>query len=114
MPLLPDEPLDFEAVGEDAPHEAAVVLVLRVPDGLLLGQASSSLPPRWAAGALAPWIVRPASPSARAGTMMAAIRTKFEVALERSRFPESDWTVVGITAAYLLTAPSQQLADMPA
>ena len=55
---------------------------------------------------LAPWIVRPASPSARAGTMMAAIRTKFEVALERSRFPESDWTVVGITAAYLLTAPS--------
>ena len=33
---------------------------------------------------LAPWIVRPASPSARAGTMMAAIRTKFEVALERS------------------------------
>ena len=45
---------------------------------------------------------------------MAAIRTKFEVALERSRFPESDWTVVGITAAYLLTAPSQQLADMPA
>ena len=63
---------------------------------------------------LAPWIVRPASPSARAGTMMAAIRTKFEVALERSRFPESDWTVVGITAAYLLTAPSQQLADMPA
>ena len=46
--------------------------------------------------------------------MMAAIRTKFEVALERSRFPESDWTVVGITAAYLLTAPSQQLADMPA
>ena len=45
--------------------------------------------------------------SARAGTMMAAIRTKFEVALERSRFPESDWTVVGITA-------SQQLADMPA
>ena len=32
---------------------------------------------------LAPWIVRPASPSARAGTMMAAIRTKFEVALER-------------------------------
>ena len=63
---------------------------------------------------LAPWIVRPASPPARAGTMMAAIRTKFEVALERSRFPESDWTVVGITAAYLLTAPSQQLADMPA
>ena len=63
---------------------------------------------------LAPWIVRPASPSARAGTMMAAIRTKFEVALERSCFPESDWTVVGITAAYLLTAPSQQLADMPA
>ena len=49
----------------------------------------------------------------RAGTMMAAIRTKFEVALKRSRFPESDWTVVG-TAAYLLTAPSQQLADMPA
>ena len=38
--------------------------------------------------------------------------TKF-VALERSRFPESDWTVVGITAAYLLTAPSQQLADSP-
>ena len=63
---------------------------------------------------LAPWIVRPAPPSARAGTMMAAIRTKFEVALERSRFPESDWTVVGITVAYLLTAPSQQLADMPA
>ena len=62
---------------------------------------------------LAPWIVRPASPSARAGTMMAAIRTKFEVALKRSRFPKSDWTVVGITAAYLLTAPSQQLADMP-
>ena len=59
---------------------------------------------------LAPWIVRPASPSARAGTMMAAIRTKFEVALAS----ESDWTVVGITAAYLLTAPSQQLADMPA
>ena len=63
---------------------------------------------------LAPWIVRPASPSARAGTMMAAIRTKFEVALEHSRFPESDWTVVGITAACLLTAPSQQLPDMPA
>ena len=63
---------------------------------------------------LAPWIVRPASPSARAGTMMAAIRTKFEAALERSRFPKSDWTVVGITAAYLLTAPSQQLANMPA
>ena len=63
---------------------------------------------------LAPWIAWPASPSARAGTMMAAIRTKFEVALERSRFLESDWTVVGITAAYLLTAPSQQLADMPA
>ena len=61
---------------------------------------------------LAPWIVRPAS--ARAGTMMAAIRTKFEVALERPRFPESDWTVVGITAAYPLTAPSQQLADTPA
>ena len=37
---------------------------------------------------------------------MAAIRTKFEVALERSRFPASDWTVVGITAAYLLTAPA--------
>ena len=37
--------------------------------------------------------VRPAPPSARAGTMMAAIKTKFEVALERSRFPESDWTV---------------------
>ena len=34
---------------------------------------------------LAPCIVRPAPPSARAGTMMAAIRTKFEVALERSR-----------------------------
>ena len=34
--------------------------------------------------------------------------------IERSRFPESDWTVAGITAAYLLTAPSQQLADMPA
>ena len=33
---------------------------------------------------LAPWIVRPASPSARAGTMMAAIRTKFEVALGRA------------------------------
>ena len=63
---------------------------------------------------LAPWIVRPAPLSARAGTMMAAIRTKFEVAVERSRFPESNWTVVGITAAYLLTAPSQQLADMPA
>ena len=63
---------------------------------------------------LAPWIVRPASPSARAGTMMAAIRTKFEVALERSHFPKSDWTVAGITAAYLLTALSQQLADMPA
>ena len=47
--------------------------------------------------------------SARAGTTMAAIRTKFEAALERSRFPESDWTVAGITA-YLLTAPSQQLA----
>ena len=41
----------------------------------------------------------------RAGTMMAAIRTK--VALEY-------WTVMGITAAYLLTAPLQQLADMPA
>ena len=26
------EPFDPEAVGEDAPHEAAVVLVLRVPD----------------------------------------------------------------------------------
>ena len=25
-------------MGEDAPHEAAVVLVLRVPDGLRLGQ----------------------------------------------------------------------------
>ena len=50
---------------------------------------------------LAPWIVRPASPSARAGTMMAAIRTKFEVALKRSRFPES-------------ADRSQQLADMPA
>ena len=37
-----------------------------------------------------------------------------KVALELSRFPESDWTVVGITAAYLLTAPSQPLADMPA
>ena len=36
---------------------------------------------------LAPWIVRPASPSARAGTMMAAIRTKFEVALECSSLP---------------------------
>ena len=45
---------------------------------------------------------------------MAAIRTKFEAALERSRFPESDWTVMGITAAYLLTAPLQQLAHMPA
>ena len=32
----------------------------------------------------------------------------------QDRFPESDWTVVGITAAYLLTAPSQQLADKPA
>ena len=32
----------------------------------------------------------------------------------RSSAPESDWTVVGITAAYLLTAPSQQLDDMPA
>ena len=63
---------------------------------------------------LAPWIVRPASPSARAGTMMAAIRTKFKVALERSRFPKCDWTVVGITEAYLLTAPLQQLADTPA
>ena len=31
---------------------------------------------------------------------MAAIRTP----LERSRFPKSDWTVVGITAAYLLAA----------
>ena len=49
--------------------------------------------------------MRPASPSARAET---------KVALERSRFPESDWTVVGITAACLLTAPSQQLANMPA
>ena len=39
---------------------------------------------------LAPWIVRPAPLSARAGTMMAAIRTKFEVAVERSRFPESN------------------------
>ena len=58
--------------------------------------------------------MRPASPSARAGTMMAAIKTKFKVALERSRFPESDWTVVGITAAYLLTAPLQQLANTPA
>ena len=46
--------------------------------------------------------------------MVAAIRTKFEVALERSRFPESDWTVVGTAAACVLTAPSQQLADMPA
>ena len=55
----------------------------------------------------------PASPSARAGTIMAAIRTKFKVALKRSRFPESDWTVVGITAAYLLTAPSQQLKELP-
>ena len=37
---------------------------------------------------LAPWIVRPAPPSARAGTMMAAIRTKFKVALKRSRFAD--------------------------
>ena len=39
---------------------------------------------------LAPWIVRPAPPPARA-----AIRTKFEVALKRS-LPESNWSVVGI------------------
>ena len=46
MLLLPGKPLDPKAVGEDAPHEAAVVLVLRVPDGLLLGQGlGSSLPP---------------------------------------------------------------------
>ena len=63
---------------------------------------------------LAPWIVRPAPPSARAGTMMAAIRTRFEVALSAPASLESDWTVVGITAAYLLTAPLQQLADTPA
>ena len=53
----------------------------------------------------------PAPPSARAGTMMAAIRTKFG----RARaLPLPRGTVVGIMAAYLLTAPSQQLADMPA
>ena len=43
---------------------------------------------------LAPWIVRPASPSARAGTMMAAIRTKFEVALSSapaSPSPTGPW-----------------------
>ena len=45
MPLLPGEPLDPEAVGEDAPHEAAVVLVVRVPDGLLLGQGLGQLLP---------------------------------------------------------------------
>ena len=39
------EPFDPEAVGEDAPHEAAVVLVLRVPDGLLLGQGLGQLLP---------------------------------------------------------------------
>ena len=32
-------------MGEDAPHEAAVVLVLRVPDGLLLGQGLGQLLP---------------------------------------------------------------------
>ena len=32
-------------MGEDAPHEAAVVLVLRVPDGLLLGQGLGQLFP---------------------------------------------------------------------
>ena len=48
--------------------------------------------------------MRPAPPPARAGTMMAAIRTKFEVALERSRLPKSNWRVVGIAAAYLLAA----------
>ena len=64
---------------------------------------------------LAPWIVRPAtSPAARAGAMMAAIRSKLEVALERSRFPESNWRLVGISAAYLLTAPAQQLGEIPA
>ena len=64
---------------------------------------------------LAPWIVRPAaSPAARAGATMAAIRSKLEVALERSRFPESNWRLVGISAAYLLTAPTQQLGEIPA
>ena len=64
---------------------------------------------------LAPWIVRPAaSPDARAGAMMAAIRSKFETALERSRFPESNWRLVGISAAFLLTAPTQQLGEIPA
>ena len=57
---------------------------------------------------LAPWIVRPASPSARAGTMMAAIRTKFEVALERPRFPESDWTVVRCMARFATKASWQR------
>ena len=38
----PGEPLDPEAVGEDAPHEA---VVLRVPDGLLLGQGLGQLLP---------------------------------------------------------------------
>ena len=42
---------------------------------------------------LAPWIARPAPPPARAGTMMAASRTKFKVALERSHLPESSWSV---------------------
>ena len=37
-----------------------------------------------------------------------------EDASEVALVPKSDWTVVGITAAYLLAAPSQQLADMPA
>ena len=50
----------------------------------------------------------------RPASLSAGIRTKFEVALERSRLPESNWRLAGITAAYLLTAPSQQLADMPA
>ena len=45
---------------------------------------------------------------------MAAIRSKLEVALERSRFPESNWRLVGISAAYLLTAPTQQLGEIPA
>ena len=39
------EPFEPEAVREDAPHEAAVVLVLRVPDGLLLGQGLGQLLP---------------------------------------------------------------------
>ena len=38
-------PFNPEAVGEDAPHEAAVVLVLTVPDGLLLGQGLGQLLP---------------------------------------------------------------------